>query len=76
MGGLAEPGTEGQIGRRAVAWFTPSPIRGPLLALTSSVYRVSMTSSFSDGPPHVSWERPWSVGSLNRLEDTEAEPPT
>jgi hypothetical protein len=31
---------------------------------------------FQRPPPHVSWERPWSVGSLNRLEDTEADPLT
>jgi hypothetical protein len=40
-----------------VAWSTPSRIAGPSPPLTISVKNVSITSSFSARPPHVSCSR-------------------
>ena len=63
------------IGRSQVRQIKSDAVTLPVYAVTfprsvigidEHVCRASMTSSFSDRPPHVSWERPWSVGGLNR----------
>ena len=54
--------------RASSTWSTPSRITGPLPALISSVKIVSITSSLSARPPHVSCARPLAGGELDLQE--------